>query len=33
MEAARQVEQKGKKPAQVARELGVAEQTLTNALI
>ena len=29
-EAVRQVEQEGKKPAQVARELGIAEQTLTN---
>ena len=29
-EAVRQVEQEGKKPAQVARELGIAEQTLTH---
>ena len=29
-EAVRQIEQEGKKPAQVARELGIAEQTLTN---
>jgi transposase len=29
-EAVRQVEQEGKKPAQVARELGITEQTLTN---
>ena len=29
-EAVRQVEQEGKSPAQVARELGIAEQTLSN---
>ncbi len=29
-EAVRQVEQEGKSPAQAARDLGIAEQTLSN---